>query len=200
MFTRSPLLLLCALLCTLSLSNCSYPTSTQAGQSKGVKVSVARKAKKSIPRGSGGLLSRTPLGSRASAKSLLVRTTAYSDKENEKGAYKNQTCIGTVLRYGKVFRSAAADWSRYPLGTQFRIKGQPHIYVVEDYGSALVGTETIDIYKPTLSSMRAWGVRNVEIEIVEWGCYDKSLGILSKRTKYPHCRAMYNNIKKKHRA
>ncbi|MEM0897200.1 MAG: 3D domain-containing protein [Verrucomicrobiota bacterium] len=128
---------------------------------------------------------------------MVVRTTAYSDKENEKGAYKNQTCIGTVLRYGKVYRTAAADWSRYPLGTKFKIKGQPYIYVVEDYGSALVGTGTLDLYKPTLSSMRAWGARHVEIEIVEWGDYEKSLHILSRRKKYPHCLKMYNGIKAK---
>ena len=56
--------------------------------------------------------------------------------------------MGKPLRFGMV-RSAAADWSRYPVGTRFRIVGKPYEYVIDDYGSALVGTDTIDLYKPS---------------------------------------------------
>ncbi len=70
------------------------------------------------------------------------------------------------MKYGAI-RSAAADWSRYPLGTKFRMVGQPHVYVIDDYGSALVGTDTIDIYKPNLTMMKEWGVREIDIEILE---------------------------------
>ena len=94
---------------------------------------------------------------------MTVRTTSYSCKENEKGGiYGNKSAVGTPLRYGAV-RSAAADWSRFPMGTKFRIVGQPHLYIVDDYGSALVGTDTVDIYKPTLAMMREWGTRYVDI-------------------------------------
>lgn len=127
---------------------------------------------------------------------LRVQTTAYSDKENEKGGkYGSKTAIGSTLRYGKI-RSAAADWSRFPLGTKFKIKGQPHLYVVDDYGSALVGTNTIDIYKPTLSSMRAWGSPILDIEIVEWGSYQYSLHILAPRSKHLQCRTMAKEIQR----
>ena len=88
-------------------------------------------------------------------------------------------------------RSAAADWSVYPLGTKFRVKGQPYTYVIDDYGSALVGTNTIDIFKPSLSSMRKWGTRKTEITVIQWGSYDRSIALLKGRTKYKHCREMY---------
>ena len=125
---------------------------------------------------------------------IRVKTTAYSHQENEMGGkYGRKTAIGTTLKYGKV-RSAAADWSRFPLGTKFKIKGDSSLYVVDDYGSALVGTNTIDIYKPTLKSMRSWGAPIVDIQIVEWGCYQSSLHVLGPRTKYSQCRAMANEI------
>jgi 3D (Asp-Asp-Asp) domain-containing protein len=127
-----------------------------------------------------------------------VRTTSYSHAENEKGGiYGRKNAIGITLKYG-VIRSAAADWSRYPLGTKFRIIGQPYMYVIDDYGSALVGTDTIDIYKPNLSMMKDWGVRELDIEILEWGSYKQSLSVLASRTHVAdHCREMYDRIKPK---
>lgn len=130
-------------------------------------------------------------------KVRYVRATAYSCMENEPGAHGNLNAAGTVLKYGKVVRSAAADWSVYPLGTKFKIKGLPYVYVVDDYGSALAGTNTIDIYKPTLSKMRHWGTRKIEIEVVQWGSYEKSQRLLKIRRGYWHCRKMYNAIEKK---
>lgn len=128
---------------------------------------------------------------------MTVRTTAYSCKENEKGGiYGCKNAIGTTLRYGSV-RSAAADWSRFPVGTTFKIVGQPHLYVIEDYGSALVGTNTIDVYKPSISMMNQWGVRHVPIQIVKWGSYERSAEILKARTKYAHTRKMYYAIQPK---
>ena len=106
------------------------------------------------------------------------------------GAPGRLNAMGTVLKYGHV-RSAAADWSRYPVGTTFKIKGLPHLYVVDDYGSALVGTNTIDIYHPTLSLMREWGSRDVEINVVRWGSWERGANLLRGRTKYPHCARMY---------
>lgn len=125
----------------------------------------------------------------------IVRTTSYSHREKEKGGkYGALTASGRRLRYGKI-RSAAADWSLYPLGTKFRIVGQPHTYVIEDYGRSLVGTETIDIYKPTLRMMRSWGTRNVKIQVLEWGSFKASEDILKGRLQYNHVRRMYNSIK-----
>ena len=94
------------------------------------------------------------------------------------------------------YTSAAADWSRFPLGTTFRIRGLNRVFVIDDYGSALVGTETIDLYHPNRAGMNQWGVQNVDIEILEYGCFERSLKLLSGRVKYAHCRAMHDSIKK----
>ena len=45
--------------------------------------------------------------------------------------------------------------------------------MIDDYGTALVGTNTIDLYKPTKLQMKRWGVRNVDIDILEWGSEEK---------------------------
>lgn len=131
-----------------------------------------------------------------SQRTRFVRATAYSCAENEDGGiYGQKNCLGGTLKYGKNVRSAAADWSVYPVGTKFRIKGLPHMYIVDDFGSALVGTNTVDIYHPTLKLMKKWGTRKVELTIVQWGDYDRTLKLLSKRTRYKHCRKMYTNLK-----
>lgn len=126
----------------------------------------------------------------------FVRTTAYTCSESDHLQYGSKNATGTPLKYGNRVRSAAADWSVYPVGTVFKIKGMSQLFVVDDYGSALTGTGTIDIYTPTKSHMGAWGRRNVEISIVQWGSYQRSAELLSKRTGYSHCRQMYAAIQR----
>ncbi|MGB1128707.1 MAG: 3D domain-containing protein [Haloferula sp.] len=126
-----------------------------------------------------------------------VRTTAYTCTEADHIEYGSMNAAGTPLRYSNQVRSAAADWSVYPIGTTFRIKGMKPLFVVDDYGSALTGTGTIDLYKPSKAHMRSWGRRNVEITIVRWGSYARSAELLSGRTHHAHCRKMYTNIKRK---
>ena len=125
-----------------------------------------------------------------SVRHRYVRTTSYSHQENEVGAVGRLSAMGTTLKYGRV-RSAAADWSRYPVGTIFRIKGLPQVYVVDDYGSGLVGTNTLDIYHPTLRLMRKWATRDVEIHVVRWGSWERTASLLRGRTRYKHCARMY---------
>ena len=86
-----------------------------------------------------------PLAAVAAANSHLgrmsnVRTTAYTRKE-EGGV---QNALGKYLS-GHHVMSAAADWSRFPLGTRFRIVITREEYIVDDYGTALVGTDTITV-------------------------------------------------------
>lgn len=128
-------------------------------------------------------------------RNRVVRTTAYTHSESDHVRYGVRSAFGTALRYTDTVRSAAADWSIYPLGTQFRIKGQPYIYVIDDYGSALVGTGTIDIYHPSRTLMRQWATRCVEIEILRWGSAQKSMQMLSARTKARHCARMHETLK-----
>lgn len=124
-----------------------------------------------------------------------VRTTAYTHTEADHKQYGAASATGDRLKYGKV-RSAATDWSVYPVGTVFQIEGDPHVYEVDDYGSALVGTNTIDIYKPDKAEMRNWGVRNVNIRVLRWGSFSKSLAIMRDRTKNEHVRKMVNRIER----
>jgi len=129
-------------------------------------------------------------------RSQSVRTTAYTHSESDHIRYGRKNAIGTTLKYGAT-RSAAADWSIFPLGTKFRIEGDPSLYVIDDYGSALVGNRTIDLYKPSRGSMNAWGVRHVEIKVIEWGCPEKSLKMLKGRSAYRHVREMIRGLEKK---
>jgi 3D (Asp-Asp-Asp) domain-containing protein len=126
----------------------------------------------------------------------VVKTTAYSHLEADSLKYGRKNAFGTELRYDNV-RSAAADWSVFPVGTLFRITGQPYTYRIDDYGSALVGTRTIDIYQPTKAGIKAWGSRMVEIEILKWGSYSRSREIMAARSKHPHVRAMLTSINRK---
>lgn len=150
-----------------------------------VDVAVKNSAA-ALPRDKHGL----PTYTSESQRHRVVRTTAYSCQENEPGAYGNLNAMGTTLKYGQV-RSAAADWSRYPVGTVFKIKGLPYTYVIDDYGSSLVGTNTIDIYHPNLYTMKQWATREVEISIVKWGSWERTANLLRNRTKYSHCAQMY---------
>jgi 3D (Asp-Asp-Asp) domain-containing protein len=129
-----------------------------------------------------------------SDRNRVVRTTAYTSTESDHLIYGSQNATGTQLRYSDRVHSAAADWSFYPVGTVFRIAGLPYLYVVDDYGSALTGTGTIDIYHPTKDLMDSWGKRNVEITIVQWGSFTRSAEILAQRTKFSHCNQMLANI------
>lgn len=124
----------------------------------------------------------------------IVRTTAYTSSESDHLIYGDKNATGTVLRYNDRVRSAAADWSFYPVGTTFRIAGLPYLYVVDDYGSALLGTGTVDIYKPTKEIMDLWGTRNVEVTVVQWGSFTRSAELLSKCQGYDHCKKMLANI------
>ena len=129
-----------------------------------------------------------------SERNRIVRTTAYTCSESDHLIYGSKNATGTNLRYSNRVRSAAADWSFYPVGTVFRIKGMKQLHVVDDYGSALTGTGTIDMYQPSKNLMNQWGRRNVQVSVVQWGSFKRSAEILSKRTKYTHCRQMLANI------
>lgn len=122
-----------------------------------------------------------------------VRTTAYTHTEADHIQWGNKNALGTELKFGEV-RSAAADWSVYPVGTQFQIEGMPYVYEIDDYGSALVGSNTIDLYKPDMSTMNHWGVRHVNIRVLRWGSREKSLEVLKPRERHHHVRRMVTRL------
>jgi 3D (Asp-Asp-Asp) domain-containing protein len=121
-----------------------------------------------------------------------VRTTAYS--RGEDGGRRN--AVDSRLARGKCC-SAASDWSRFPLGTRFKIVGTRDEYIIDDYGTALVGTNTIDLYKQSRLEMKRWGVRHVDIDILEWGSDEKSLKVLTPRAKHRSVRQMVVALQKK---
>jgi 3D (Asp-Asp-Asp) domain-containing protein len=118
-----------------------------------------------------------------------VRTTAYT--HTERGGRHN--AIGKSLS-GSNHMSASADWSRFPLGTRFQIVGTQERYIIDDYGGALVGTNTIDLYKTSRRAMHLWGVRRVDIDIIEWGSKQESLKVLAPRRKNGLVRRMIASI------
>jgi 3D (Asp-Asp-Asp) domain-containing protein len=125
-------------------------------------------------------------------QTLTVRTTAYT--QTEAGGAKN--AIGGRLHFGGTEYSAASDWSWLPLGTRFKLLSSGHEYVIEDYGSALVGKQTIDLFFPQRASVRSWGVRHEQIQIVEWGSEAMSLKLLAGRCKNSHVKVMVAQLRK----
>ena len=86
--------------------------------------------------------------------------------------------------------SAAADWSRWPLGTTFQVLSTGQIYKIDDYGWALAGRNTIDLYMGSRSDMNRWGVRREAIKILRWGDAEQSIKILEPRQTHKHIRRM----------
>ena len=86
--------------------------------------------------------------------------------------------------------SAAADWSRWPAGTVFRLLSTGQSYRVEDYGWALSGRNTIDLYMANQHEMNSWGARQEAIEILQWGDPQESLQFLQRHQDYRHIKRM----------
>ena len=100
----------------------------------------------------------------------------------------------------QIYGSAAADWSRWPAGTIFRLASTGQLYRVEDYGWALAGRNTIDLYMATPRDMNGWGVRQETIQIVQWGDPDVSLRRLASHTKFRHIKRMVLELEGHERA
>jgi 3D (Asp-Asp-Asp) domain-containing protein len=122
-----------------------------------------------------------------------VRTTAYT---NHDGGSGTRNALGEYLS-GRHVMSAASDWSHFPLGTRFRIAETNEEYVIDDYGNALIGTDTIDLFKSSRLDMKQWGVRYVDIDILQWGSEEESLKILAPRCKHQCVRRMVAALEKK---
>jgi 3D (Asp-Asp-Asp) domain-containing protein len=126
---------------------------------------------------------------------MKVRTTAYTHTESDLLHYTNHNAVGNVLTSGAV-RSAAADWARWPAGTRFLVLATGQVYEVDDYGWALSGRNTIDLYCPSRDEMNGWGVRHVTIEILHWGDPWRCYRILKPREHHAHVRRMLWEIRK----
>lgn len=90
------------------------------------------------------------------------------------------TARGTRYQSGSI-SSAAADWSRWPAGTLFRVLATGELYEVDDFTDDMVGTNTILLYKPPLARIPTESTHFVTIEVLRWGSPRTSIAILEKQ-------------------
>jgi len=120
-------------------------------------------------------------------KATRVTTTATRvTKTTTVRGSKRAVAVGKPPKIG----SAAADWSRWPMGTTFRLLSTGQTYRVEDYGWALSGRNTIDLYMSNRRDMNTWGARQEPIQILHWGDPQQSLQFLQSHTDYKHIKRM----------
>ena len=94
--------------------------------------------------------------------------------------------------------SAAADWSRWPAGTSFRLLSTGQVYRIDDYGWALAGRNTIDLYMPNQREMNSWGARQETIQVLQWGDPQESLQFLRRHQDYRHIKRMVLELEGRH--
>jgi 3D (Asp-Asp-Asp) domain-containing protein len=125
------------------------------------------------------------------------RTVARTTKRPTK-AIRNVKRAVAVSRPPQI-GSAAADWSRWPAGTVFRLVSTGQNYRVEDYGWALSGRNTIDLYMANQREMNSWGAREETIEILKWGDPQESLQFLQSHQNYRHIKRMVLELEGRHK-
>ena len=76
------------------------------------------------------------------------------------------------------------------MGTTFRLLSTGQVYRIEDYGWALSGRNTIDLYMASRRDMNSWGARQEPIQILQWGDPQQSLQFLQSRQNYKHIKRM----------
>lgn len=129
---------------------------------------------------------------------VAFKATAYSFGSKCNGTWARRNAIGGRLHSGEV-NSAAADWSKLPLGTKFRVVETGKVYEVDDYGSAMVGKDKVDLYMSDYGQVDRWGVRDVTLEVIEWGSSEKSLEVLKPRAvgRHGYVRRMVEGLEAK---
>ena len=137
-----------------------------------------------------------------------VRRASYSPQLQPFSMSERRTTTTVRTRKGRstsssgghlVYGSAAADWSRWPAGTIFRLLSTGQIYRVEDYGWALSGRNTIDLYMANSRDMNSWGAREETIQVVQWGDPQQSLQFLQSHQDYKHIKRMVLELKGRHK-
>jgi 3D (Asp-Asp-Asp) domain-containing protein len=118
-------------------------------------------------------------------RSTTKVTTTRVTKKSTRGA-KRAVAVAKPPKIG----SAAADWGRWPAGTTFRLLSTGQIYRVDDYGWALSGRNTIDLYMANSRDMNSWGTRQESIQVMHWGDRQESLRFLESKQNYQHVKRM----------
>jgi 3D (Asp-Asp-Asp) domain-containing protein len=111
-------------------------------------------------------------------------------RTTKRGTKTTRTVKRAVVVSKPRIGSAAADWSRWPAGTSFRLLSTGQVYRVDDYGWALAGRNTIDLYMPNQREMNSWGARQETIQVIQWGNPQESLQFLRRHQDYRHIKRM----------
>ena len=129
-----------------------------------------------------------PFSMQETRKSTRVTTTTATrvTKTTTTRGVKRAVAVSQPPKIG----SAAADWSRWPMGTTFRLLSTGQMYRVEDYGWALSGRNTIDLYMANQRDMNSWGARQEPIQVLQWGDPQQSLQVLRSHSDYKHIKRM----------
>ena len=128
----------------------------------------------------------------------LAKQRAKSAKLAKKAKKGKGGRLARVRKPQPRIGSAAADWSRWPVGTTFRVLSTGQVYKIDDYGWALAGRNTIDLYMANKADMNRWGVRHEQIKVLNWGDRQASLALLTARQHYKHCRRMLLQLQDRH--
>jgi len=136
-----------------------------------------------------------------------VRRASYSPRLQPFSMSERRTTTTIRTRAGRsrsappipVVGSAAADWSRWPAGTTFRLLSTGQMYRVDDYGWALSGRNTIDLYMATQREMNSWGAREETIQVLQWGDPAESLRFLAPHQDYKHIKRMVLELEGRHK-
>jgi 3D (Asp-Asp-Asp) domain-containing protein len=130
-----------------------------------------------------------PFSMQETKKATRATTTTTTTRVTKTAPIRGTKRPVAVSKPSKI-GSAAADWSRWPMGTTFRLLSTGQTYRVEDYGWALSGRNTIDLYMSNQRDMNTWGARQEPIQILQWGNPQQSLQFLQSHTDYKHIKRM----------
>jgi 3D (Asp-Asp-Asp) domain-containing protein len=125
------------------------------------------------------------LKEKKATRATTTATTQTTKTTPVRGA-KRAVAVSKPSKIG----SAAADWGRWPMGTTFRLLSTGQTYRVEDYGWALSGRNTIDLYMSNRRDMNTWGARLEPIQVLHWGDPQQSLQVLQSHADHKHIKRM----------
>jgi 3D (Asp-Asp-Asp) domain-containing protein len=128
-----------------------------------------------------------PFALEETRSTVTVKTTKHGSKT--KPVRETKHAVAVTKKAPKI-GSAAADWGRWPMGTTFRLISTGQIYRIDDYGWALAGRNTIDLYMANSHDMNTWGAREESIQILQWGDPQESLRFLESKQNYKHVHRM----------
>lgn len=139
------------------------------GGSRGTSSNID-KTKKGVSRAKQSTNIRNDRTSSTVYYTATFKITAYTAGAESTGKSPGHPAYGITASGVKVRENhtIAADWTILPPGTTLKIEGLPHIYTVEDRGSAIKGNR-LDIYIADLEAALKWGVQERKVIILEMG-------------------------------